>query len=97
VSGPDAAHSTDPRLAAQYEVLRSAALGAPLPPDARHGLTLFLRRGLWGWARAVAAPTRASVPPPRVSAFSSVPDHLRGVIQIFAAMALASSHDRSAS
>ena len=89
-------HSVDPRLAAQYEVLRSAALGAPLPPDARHGLTLFLRRGLWGWARAVAAPTLASVPPPRLSALS-VPDQLRGIIQIFAAMALASSHHRSAS
>ncbi len=93
---PDAAHSADARLTSQYEVLRSAALGAPLPPDARHGLTLFLHRGLWGWARALAVPTRASLPPPR-SAALAVPDHLRGVIQVFAALALASSHDRSAS
>ena len=39
----------------QYETLRTAALGAALPPEARAGLLLFLRRGMWGWARAVAA------------------------------------------
>jgi hypothetical protein len=96
VTAPDAAHSADARLAAQYEILRRAALGEPLPPEARHGLTLFLRRGLWGWARALAVPIRASVPLTRSAALAS-PDHLRGVIQIFAAMALASAHDRSAS
>jgi hypothetical protein len=38
----------------QYETLRSAALGDALPPEARAGLMLFLRRGLWGWARVMA-------------------------------------------
>jgi len=40
-------------IAAQYEVLRGAALGDVLPLKARSGLALFLRRGMWGWARAL--------------------------------------------
>lgn len=35
-------------IVAQYEVLRSAALGHVLPPEARSGLLLFLRCGMWG-------------------------------------------------
>ena len=49
-------------IAAQYEVLRMAALGEALPPKARSGLMLFLRRGMWGWAQALTAaqaPSRA--------------------------------------
>jgi hypothetical protein len=42
-------------IAAQYEVLRAAALGEALPLMARSGLVLFLRRGMWGWARALTA------------------------------------------
>ena len=41
-------------VVAQYETLRGAALGEALPPEARTGLLLFLRRGMCGWARAVA-------------------------------------------
>ena len=41
-------------VVAQYEALRSAALGDALPPEARTGLLLFLRGGMCGWARAVA-------------------------------------------
>ena len=42
-------------------LLRMAALGEALPPEARSGLVLFLRRGMWAWARtlAAAAPRRA--------------------------------------
>jgi hypothetical protein len=47
----------------QYETLRCAALGDALPPEARAGLMLFLRRGMWGWAQAVATSSRA-VPQP---------------------------------
>lgn len=39
----------------RYEVLRKAALAAALPLMARSGLLLFLRRGMWGWAQALAA------------------------------------------
>lgn len=41
-------------IAAQYEVLRGAALGEALPLKARSGLMLFLRRGMWGWAKALS-------------------------------------------
>jgi hypothetical protein len=94
VSGATAATgTTDPAtIAAQYETLRTAALGAPLPPEARHGLRLLLRRGLWAWTQGVA--TAAVAPPPaRVTAQgSSSPPELRGVIHVFAAMALAALH-----
>lgn len=39
---------------ARYEALRAGALGEPLPAEARSGLTLFLRRGMWAWAQASA-------------------------------------------
>ena len=42
----------------EYEVLRGAALGEALPLKARSGLALFLRRGMWGWARALMTATR---------------------------------------
>lgn len=71
-----------------YETLRRAALGEGLPPEARSGLTLFLRRGLWGWARAMAT-TGAAPQPPRSPASSwTAPEHYRAVIHIFAAMAI---------
>ena len=41
------------RHCAEYEVLRMAALGEALPPMARSGLMLFLRRGMWGWAQTL--------------------------------------------
>ena len=49
-------------VAARYETLRRAALGQPLPLEARSGLALLLRRGMWSWARAlgqIAAQERA--------------------------------------
>lgn len=38
---------------AQYEMLRSAMLGEALSPDARSGLIVFLRHGMWEWARTL--------------------------------------------
>jgi hypothetical protein len=85
--------TTDPAtIAAHYETLRSAALGAPLLPEARHGLLLFLRRGMWAWTQTVAtaavAPPRTRVPAPG----SASSPELRGVIHVFAAMALSALH-----
>jgi hypothetical protein len=40
-------------IVAQYETLRSAMLGEALPPDARSGLIVFLRHGMWEWARTL--------------------------------------------
>ena len=51
-----------PIVVTQYETLRRAALGEGLPVEARSGLTLFLRRGMWGWARAIATATAARQP-----------------------------------
>lgn len=90
---PAATGTTDPAtIAAQYETLRTAALGAPLLPEARHGLLLFLRRGMWAWTQAVV-PAAVAPPPTRVTAPGSPsPPELRGVIHVFAAMALSSLH-----
>lgn len=51
-------------IVAQYETLRMAMLGEPLPPEARSGLSLFLHRGMWGWARTLAAASAVAVPTP---------------------------------
>lgn len=79
------------RTQSQYGALLAQA--APLLPEARRGLLLFLRRGMWAWTQAVA--TAAAVPPPpthvTASVFSS-PQEFRGVIHVFAAMALSSPH-----
>ncbi len=54
--------------AEQYELLRTAAFGTALPPDARSGLTILLHRGMWAWVRAslpgAARKPSASVLPP---------------------------------
>jgi hypothetical protein len=75
-------------VAAQYEALRAAALGAALPPEARSGLMLFLGRGMWGWARMLAA-ARAQQEPIRAPP-SKPTQHCerRAVIHLFAALAM---------
>jgi hypothetical protein len=57
-------------LVSRYEALRGGALGQSIGSDARGGLTLLLRSGMWAWARAMTtSPTRMapqgadSVPP----------------------------------
>lgn len=74
----------------QYEVLRNAALGCALPPEARSGLMLFLRHGLWGWARLMAVVGAIPSPQPRRAASLDVPagEESTTVIHIFAAMAM---------
>ena len=73
----------------QYEVLRSAALGQPLLPEARCGLMLFLRRGMLAWARVMAVPPTGVRQEPRHQASMSFDDDKsRDVIHIFAAMAM---------
>lgn len=50
-----AAHASLPDwCVARYEALRAGALGEPVPAEARSGLTLFLRQGMWAWAQAAA-------------------------------------------
>lgn len=76
-----------------YEALRRAALGDALPPEARAGLALFLRRGMWGWARAVA--TRSAVPQPagaRPAHWQPLEED-RTLIHLLAALAIKANHE----
>ena len=77
---------------AQYEALRGAALGDTRPPEARTALLLFLHRGMWGWARALAtmcAPPRPTGPrPPNWT----IPEKNRAVVHILAAMVINANH-----
>jgi hypothetical protein len=63
-----------PAVVTQYEVMRSAMLGAVLPAEARRGLNVFLNRGMWAWAcMLVTAGTRPepipTQPPPQARPF----------------------------
>lgn len=86
----DSADSASPpaSLITQYESLRGAALGAALPPEARSGLALFLRRGMWSWTRTLASAnvSRQALRP--ASSDSTAPHERKAVIQLFAAMAM---------
>ena len=79
----------------RYETLRGAALGAELPVEARSGLALFLRRGMWGWARAVAVPSMLprSIRSP-ISTWTTEGEQ-RTVIHLLAAIAVRSSEWRT--
>ena len=80
-------------IAARYERLRSAMLGEALPPDARSGLIVFLRRGMWRWARMlVPEPARLELIPSR-SSMPAEPIERRAVVGLLAGMAVA-IHDR---
>ena len=86
--------SSSAAIAAQYEVLRGAALGEALPLKARSGLTLFLRRGMWGWAKALTvtvSPPREQICPPS-TAWPMHAGH-SAVIHVLAAIAMG-HHDR---
>jgi hypothetical protein len=77
-----------------YEMLRGAALGAGLPLEARSGLALFLRRGMWGWAQAVAVPSTPPRPTCSPVATSTAYGEQRTVIHLLAAMAVRSNDRR---
>jgi len=83
-------------MAARYEALRAAAFGDGLPPEARSGLTLFLRRGMWGWARALTAAPRASQEQiaPSSSALPFTHDGRSSVVRLLAAIAMGSNNHR---
>jgi hypothetical protein len=71
-----------------------AALGEALPPTARSGLMLFLRRGMWGWAQAQAlAAARPVQQPAYASSFTSPANKCAAVVHVLATMAM-STHDR---
>ena len=74
-------------IAARYETLRMAALGEALPPEARSGLVLFLRRGMWAWTRTLAAPSAREEPTRAPSPSSAAPCECKVLIYVMAAMA----------
>lgn len=80
-------------VVSQYEALRNAALGQVLAPEARSGLLIFLRRGMWGWARMMVMPG-VGPPQPRREISLSFPtaEESRVVIHIFAAIAMNAEH-----
>ncbi|MBB4244856.1 MULTISPECIES: hypothetical protein [Rhizobium] len=77
-------------------MLRSAALGEVLPLKARSGLMLFLRRGMWGWARALPAAASPDQDPFYLSlATRPARDDLSAVVHVLATIAM-SIHQRRA-
>ncbi len=82
-------------LTSRYETLRRAALGEALPPEARSGLTLFLYRGMWGWARTLPAVSTPRQPPSTTSPCPTEPRDRNVVIQLFAALAVHSHEWRA--
>ena len=77
-----------------YETLRSAALGESLPFDARKGLALFLRRGMWEWVRARLPSDGVAVLAQSVSSRTFADDANRVVVQLVADMAMSSMKRR---
>ena len=82
-------------LQAQYETLRMAAVGEALPPQARSGLMLLVHRGMWGWARRVAAASAPHKPIHASSPSPTAPCDRETVIHVLAQMAM-NSHERRA-
>jgi len=84
-----AQNTAEPSLVVtHYETLRQAALGNALPPEARAGLTLFLQRGMWGWAQVII--TTSAVPKPvgaRPTPWQP-PETARPLIQLLAALVI---------
>ena len=81
-------------LAERYENLRSAALGDVPTLEARSGLAVFLRRGMWAWARGAA--TLSATPNPARSFLANSTDineEQKAVVRLFAAMAMKTSNN----
>lgn len=84
-------------LQAQYELLRAAALGEETAVEARSGLTVLLRQGMWSWTRVITrgqTPQGASAPfAPQPSRSDQSPDR-RAIIHLLAALAMTLSDRR---
>jgi hypothetical protein len=76
-------------IVARYERLRSAMLGEALPPDARSGLIIFLRRGMWSWVRILTVEPARLEPIPARSLMLAELIERRAVIGLLAGMAMA--------
>ena len=81
--------ATPTAIVARYERLRSAMLGEALPPDARSGLIIFLRRGMWSWGRMMAVEPARLEPIPTRSPMPAELIERRAIIGLLAGMAMA--------
>jgi hypothetical protein len=70
-----------------------AALGEVLPPTARSGLMLLLRRGMWGWAQTLVAASPIQQPVHAASLTPPAGNERTALVHALATMAM-SSHDR---
>ena len=82
-------------IVAQYEALRSAVLGQALPPEARSGLIVLLRQGMWRWACRPAAGTVRPEPFPDQTSIPMEPFERRAVIYALAGLAMARNDRRT--
>lgn len=73
-----------------------AGFGQALAPEARSGLALLLRRGMWGWARVLVSTATALQSSGQSSPKSTPACQHSAVIQIIAAMAMTTYDRRSA-
>lgn len=73
---------------ARYEALRLGALGQAIAPEARAGLMVFLRRGMWAWAQCAVTEPPPQPAPPRRSEFVPA-EHDQTLARLLAGMALA--------
>ena len=84
-------------VVAQYETLRSAMLGEALAPEARSGLIVFLRQGMWEWARTLTLGTLGQQTPrvsPSSSSNATEPGERHTVIHLLAAMVITTNDRR---
>lgn len=79
----------------QYESLRKAVLGDPLLPEARNGLNLFLRRGMWGWAKSLSTMSLLREAMPTSWTGTMPPCDRVAVIHLLAAMAMNTNEGRA--
>ena len=79
-------------VVAQYEAMRAAARSEALPPEARTGLLLFLRRGMCVWARAVATMCAPQRPTGSRPSNVTIPEQYRAVVHILADMVINANH-----
>ena len=72
-----------------------AALGEALPPTARSGLMLLLRRGMWGWARTLLAASPVQRPVHASSLIPPVRNERTAVVHVLATMAMSALDRRT--
>jgi hypothetical protein len=82
-------------IVAQYETLRSAVLGQALPPEARSGLIVLLRQGMWRWACRPAVGRARSEPFTDQTSIPKEPFERRAVVYALAGLAMARNDRRT--